>query len=263
MCPFSILLHLVRNNPIHQYGLGADWLQRSFSEDFGILSEHLVVHEPATLFAAKKNNLRGYIKLISISIRSREVILPSSAQVRHIWSALSSTRLRRTRWAWTFGNSLEIGLGKSLLRGWRGLTQVAQRSCGCPLPGSLQGQVGWGFEKPGLVEGVPAHGRRLGTRWSIRSLPTQSILWFYDSPEKVQHKPTKFIKRVDCLIQGWESSDCSARRSEGSGASYSCINTWWEGIKKTEPGFSQWCPETEQKTMGKTEIQEIPLKHRN
>jgi len=48
--------------------------------------------------------------------------------------------------------------------------------CGCPLPGSVQGQVGWGFEQPGLVEGVPAHGRGVGTRLSIRSLPTQTIL---------------------------------------------------------------------------------------
>jgi len=44
------------------------------------------------------------------------------------------------------------------------LEQVAQRSCGCPLPGSVQGQAGWGFEQPGPVEGVPAHGRGVGTR---------------------------------------------------------------------------------------------------
>jgi len=42
--------------------------------------------------------------------------------------------------------------------------QVAQRSCGCPLPGSVQGQVGWSFEQPGLVEDVPAHSRAVGTR---------------------------------------------------------------------------------------------------
>ena len=36
------------------------------------------------------------------------------------------------------------------------LEQVAQRSCGCPLPGSVQSQAGWGFEQPGLVERVPA-----------------------------------------------------------------------------------------------------------
>jgi len=39
-----------------------------------------------------------------------------------------------------------------------------QRSCGCPLPGNVQGQVGWGFEPPGLVKDVPVHGRRVGTR---------------------------------------------------------------------------------------------------
>ena len=30
-----------------------------------------------------------------------------------------------------------------------------------------------------LFHGVPAHGRGVGMRWSIRSLPTQTILWFY------------------------------------------------------------------------------------
>jgi len=39
--------------------------------------------------------------------------------------------------------------------------QVAQRSCGCLLPESVQGQVGWGSEPPGVVEGVPAQGRGL------------------------------------------------------------------------------------------------------
>jgi len=56
------------------------------------------------------------------------------------------------------------------------LAQVAQRVCGCPLPGSVQDQVEWGIEQPGLMESVPAHGRGVGTRGSIRSLPTQTIL---------------------------------------------------------------------------------------
>ena len=47
--------------------------------------------------------------------------------------------------------------------GGEALAQVAQRGCGCPIPGSVQGQVGWGFEQAGLVEGVPAHGRGVGT----------------------------------------------------------------------------------------------------
>jgi len=45
--------------------------------------------------------------------------------------------------------------------GGEALEQVAQWSYGCPLPG---GQVGRGFEQPGLVEGVPVHGRGAGTR---------------------------------------------------------------------------------------------------
>ena len=44
------------------------------------------------------------------------------------------------------------------------LEQVAQSSYEHPLPGIVQGQIGWGFEQPGLVEGVPAHGRGDGTR---------------------------------------------------------------------------------------------------
>ena len=48
------------------------------------------------------------------------------------------------------------------------------------MTGSVQGQAGWGFEQPAVVQGVPAHGRGVGTSWSIRSLPTQTILWFND-----------------------------------------------------------------------------------
>jgi len=46
--------------------------------------------------------------------------------------------------------------------GAEALAQAAQ-SC-CSLPGRVQGQVGWGFKQPGLVEGIPDHGRGLGTR---------------------------------------------------------------------------------------------------
>uniref|UniRef100_A0A8C0BVW1 Pyruvate dehydrogenase complex component X n=1 Tax=Buteo japonicus TaxID=224669 RepID=A0A8C0BVW1_9AVES len=34
--------------------------------------------------------------------------------------------------------------------GGEALEEVAQRGCGCPIPGSVQGQVGWGLEQPGL-----------------------------------------------------------------------------------------------------------------
>jgi len=44
------------------------------------------------------------------------------------------------------------------------------------LPENVQGQAGWVFEQPGLVEGVAAHSKGVGTRRSLRSLPTQTIL---------------------------------------------------------------------------------------
>ena len=39
------------------------------------------------------------------------------------------------------------------------LEQVAQRHCGCPLPGGVQGHARWGFEQPGLAGGVLVHGK--------------------------------------------------------------------------------------------------------
>ena len=44
------------------------------------------------------------------------------------------------------------------------LEQVAQRSCRGPIIGSVQGQVGWGFDQPGLVKDVPIHEKKGGTR---------------------------------------------------------------------------------------------------
>ena len=53
-------------------------------------------------------------------------------------------------------NAMKIKQRKS-----EALAQVAQRSCGCPVPGGAQGQAGWGPGKPELVGGKPAHGRGL------------------------------------------------------------------------------------------------------
>lgn len=41
------------------------------------------------------------------------------------------------------------------------LAQVTHKSCGCPIPGSFQGHVGWGLEQPGQVEDVSAWSRIL------------------------------------------------------------------------------------------------------
>lgn len=42
------------------------------------------------------------------------------------------------------------------------MAQVPSRSCGCPVPGNVQGPAGQGLEKPGSVEGVPTHGSAAG-----------------------------------------------------------------------------------------------------
>ena len=65
--------------------------------------------------------------------------------------------------------------------GGEALAQAAQRSCGCPLPGRAQGQVGRGCEQPGLVERVLAHGR--GWNWMIcevPSCPNHAMILFYN-----------------------------------------------------------------------------------
>jgi len=56
------------------------------------------------------------------------------------------------------------------------LERAAQRGCGCPVPGGVQGQVGWGPGQPGLVldmaVGSPACG---GGCWSLVILEVPSI----------------------------------------------------------------------------------------
>lgn len=51
--------------------------------------------------------------------------------------------------------------------------KAAQRTCGCPSPGSVQCQIGWGSEQSDLEEGVPAQAGRLELADLVRSLPNQ------------------------------------------------------------------------------------------
>ena len=51
-----------------------------------------------------------------------------------------------------------------LVGDWGMCFPLAQRSCGCTIPGVIQGQVGWGPGQPELVCGSPAHSREIGTR---------------------------------------------------------------------------------------------------
>ena len=60
--------------------------------------------------------------------------------------------------------------------------QGAQRSCGCPIPGGIQGQVGWGLGQPDLVDvNQPNAGvwNWMGLKVPF-NLRHSMILWFYD-----------------------------------------------------------------------------------
>ncbi|PKU39846.1 hypothetical protein llap_9856 [Limosa lapponica baueri] len=76
------VLHLGRNNPMHQYRLGADLLESSSAErHLGVLvDKKLTMRQQCTLVAKKASGLLGCIRK-SVASRLREVTL-------HLYSAL-------------------------------------------------------------------------------------------------------------------------------------------------------------------------------
>jgi len=71
------VLHLGRNNPMHQYRLREDPLESSSLEkDLGVLMENkLTLSQQCALAAKKANGILGCIRR-SVASRSREVLLP-------------------------------------------------------------------------------------------------------------------------------------------------------------------------------------------
>jgi len=71
------VLHLGRNNPMHQYRLGVDLLQINSTErDLGVLvDDKLTISQQCALAAKKANEILGCIRRSVVS-RSREVLPP-------------------------------------------------------------------------------------------------------------------------------------------------------------------------------------------
>ncbi|GAB0193764.1 mitochondrial enolase superfamily member 1 [Grus japonensis] len=97
------VLPLGRNNPMHQYTLGANQLESWLKKDLGVLVDHkLNVSQQCALAAKRANSTSGCLKQ-SVASRSREVILPlCSALVKCICSAGSSAGLPSTTETWTY-----------------------------------------------------------------------------------------------------------------------------------------------------------------
>jgi len=93
------VLHLGRNDPVHQYRLGADLLESSSVErDLGVLvDDRLTMSQQCALAARKADGILGCIRK-SVASRLREVLLPlCSALVSRTWSTLSSSGLPTSR----------------------------------------------------------------------------------------------------------------------------------------------------------------------
>ncbi|KAK4810852.1 hypothetical protein QYF61_008824 [Mycteria americana] len=64
------VLHLGRNNPMHQYMMGADWLESSFAEkDRGgggsvLVDTKLNMSQQCALVAKKANGILGYLRIL-------------------------------------------------------------------------------------------------------------------------------------------------------------------------------------------------------
>jgi len=71
------VLHLGRNNPMHQYRLGDDLLESSFEErdPGGLVDDRLTMSQQCALAAKKANGILGCIKR-SVASRLRKVLLP-------------------------------------------------------------------------------------------------------------------------------------------------------------------------------------------
>ena len=118
-----------------------------------------------------------------------------------------------------------------------------KESCGCPVPGGVQGQVGWGPGQPGLANGeVDGPAQQGGWRFMILEVPSNSdhsvILWLLnwlvclfclpslalcEKESQANHSSVlllfNFILLFPALeLEAWWRSLCSSYNTAASGA---------------------------------------------
>jgi len=86
-------------------------------------------------------------------------------KAQRIWKKTVKNGLACQDLHWMSGEVLHTERGEVL-------AQAAQTGCGCPIPGGVQDQVGWGPVQD-LEVGGPACKQGVGAARSLRSLPTQ------------------------------------------------------------------------------------------
>ena len=112
---------------------------------------------------------------------------PSSTwtELRKPFTWVDSDRTRRNSYKLKEGRFRLDVRGNVSLRGWWGTGTDCPEKLWMPHPWrcSRPGRMGPGHPElvPDLLVGNPANVRRTGTRWCLRSLPTQAILFFYET----------------------------------------------------------------------------------
>lgn len=75
--------------------------------------------------------------------------------------------------------------------------------------------------------------------------PTTKKTWKYQREPRTELQISLRVWTITNKRRDQESLETSTWRKEGSGGILSMsVSTWRAGVKKPEPGFSQWCPVT-------------------